>query len=261
MMKGAYIIYLFLVAFCFSACEKVIDLNLKDSEPLLVIEGNISDLEPVSEVLLSETFPFSSLEEKVPVSGAVVTLQEDNNGPKQLQEIESGRYVLNNSQGKPGSTYYLSVSVNGKNYEATSTMPQPVELDSVGTISTNVFSEVIKSTAVIYNDPINVKNYYRFKVKINDVENNTYWVFNDRFSDGKTVTQTLNDFSNNKIYAGDSITVEMQCLDLASYSFWNSLGNQSLGASVPSNPVSNISNGSLGYFSAHTVSYTSFEAK
>lgn len=260
-MKGAYIISLFLLAFCISSCEKVIDLQLKDSEPVLVIEGNIDNQGPYSEVLLSETFPFSSLEEKVPVSGAIVTIQEDNNSPMQLQEVESGRYILDNSQGKPGSTYHLSVSVNGENYESTSTMPQPVELDSVGTISTNVFSETIKSTAVIYNDPIEVKNYYRFKVKINGIESNTYWVFNDRFTDGKMVTQTLNDFSNNKIYAGDLITVEMQCIDLAAYSYWNSLGNQNLGAAVPSNPVSNISNGSLGYFSAHTVSNTNFEAK
>lgn len=260
-MKGTYIIYLFLLSFCFSACEEVIDLKLKDSEPLLVIEGNIDNQGPYSEVLLSETFPFSSFEKKAPVSGAIVTLQEDDNSPKQLQEVESGRYILDNSQGKPGSTYYLSVSVNGKEYKSASTMPQPVELDSVGTISTNVFSEVIKSTAVIYNDPIGIKNYYRFKVSINGIENSTYWVFNDRFSDGKMVTQTLNDFSKNKIYAGDLITVEMQCIDMATYTFWSSLSNQNLGASVPSNPVSNISNGSLGYFSAHTVSHTSFEAK
>jgi hypothetical protein len=259
-MKGAYIILIFLLAFCFSSCEKVIDINLRESEPLLVIEGNINNQGPFSEVLISETFPFSSLEERVPVSGAIVIIQEDNNSPMLLLEEGSGRYILNNFKGKPGSTYNLKVSVNGKDYESISTMPQPVELDSVGTISTDVFSETIKSTAVIYNDPVDIKNYYRFKVKINEVENNTYWVFNDRFTNGKVVTQTLNDLSN-KLQIGNLVTVEMQCIDSAVYDFWNSLGNQNLGAAVPSNPISNISNGSLGYFSAHTISYTNFEVK
>jgi hypothetical protein len=259
-MKRFYIISILFFTFCFFSCEKVIDIHLKNSEPLLVIEGNIDNQGPFSEVFLSETLPFSSLEQKVPVSGAVVKIQEDDKSPMILTEVEDGRYVLNDFHGKPGSTYYLTVSVNGKDYESMSKMPQPVELDSIGTISAAVFSETIKSTAVIYQDPVDTKNYYRFKVRINQVENNTYWVFNDRFSNGKVVTQTLSDLSN-KIYTGDSITVEMQCIDSAVYNYWNSLGNQSLGAAVPSNPVSNISNGSLGYFSAHTISYTNFQVK
>jgi hypothetical protein len=258
--KKGFLRTLILFIFCLSSCEKVIDIPLKDVDPLLVIEGNIDNHGLVSEVLLSESTSFSFSGEKTPVSGAIVKIQEDTKSPMLLKEQEQGRYVLSNFQGKPGSTYYLNVSVNGKEYEAKSTMPHPVELDSIGTIATTVFSETIKSVAVIYRDPENVKNYYRFKVRINQVENTTYWVFNDRFTNGNTVTQTLSDLSN-KLSSGDLVTVEMQSIDPEVYNYWNSLKNQSPGASVPANPVSNISNGSLGYFSAHTISQTNFEVK
>ena len=257
--KCAFIILMPFLIFCFSSCEEVIDISLKDSGALLVIEGNI-DNQGVSEVLLSETTSFDFSGARVPVSGAIVKIQEDNKTPMVLNEQESGRYILNNFRGKPGSTYYLNVSVNGTDYESTSVMPHLVELDSVGTIAANVFSETIKSVAVIYRDPIDVENYYRFKVRINGVQNTTYWVFNDRFTNGNSVTQTLRDLSN-KLYSGDLVTVEMQCIDSEVYNYWNTLKNQDPGASVPSNPVSNISNGALGYFSAHTISLANFQVK
>lgn len=258
--KNGFQRMLFFFIFCLSSCEKVIDIPLRDSGPLLVIEGNIDNQGLATEVLLSESTAFSFLGEKIPVSGAVVKIQEDSKSPMLLKEQERGRYALSNFKGKPGSTYYLNVAVDGKEYEAKSTMPHPVELDSIGTISTTIFSETIKSVAVIYQDPVDVKNYYRFKVRINQVENTTYWVFNDRFTNGKTVTQTLRDFSN-KLASGDLVTVEMQSIDPEMYTYWSSLKSQNPGASVPANPVSNISNGSLGYFSAHTISETNFEVK
>lgn len=254
--KGCYIILVPFLIFCIFSCEKVIDLPLKDSAPLLVIEGNINNQDTFSEVLLSESTPFSS-GERIPVSGAIVKIQEDNKNPMLLNEEGEGRYILDNFRGKPGSTYYLNVSVNGQEYESISTMPQPVKLDSVGVISAAVFSEAVISAAVVYKDPIDVKNYYRFKVKINQIENTSYWVFNDRLTDGNVVTQTLTDLDN-KLHRGDLIEIEMKCIDSAAYNFWNTLKSQSPGAAVPSNPVSNISNGSLGYFSAHTISQTNF---
>lgn len=248
------------IMFCFSSCEKVIDISLKDSGPYLVIEGNIDNQGFSSEVLLSETSSFYFVGAGNPISGAVVRIREDDQSPMLLEEQEPGRYIIDDFKGKPGSTYYLNVSLNGENYEARSVMPQSVELDSVGTIATNVFSETIKSVAVIYQDPIDISNYYRFKVRINQVENTSYWVFNDRFTDGNSVTHTLSDLSN-KIYSGDFITVDMQCIDSEVFKYWNSLRNQSPGAAVPSNPTSNISNGALGYFSAHTISQATFQVK
>ena len=262
-MKRCLKIYLgviFLFNLALFSCEKVIEIPLKDSQSFLVIEGNIDDSSPYQEVLISQSTPFSFSGERISVSGATVSIKEDGNSPVVLQEHENGQYRLQDFKGKPGSTYLLTVAVDGQEYTASSTMPFPVSMDSVGTVSTVLFSETITSAAVIYKDPEEVKNYYRFKVTINDVQNSMYWIFNDRFTDGNVVSQTLTDFSH-KLHPRDRIRIEMQCVDSVVYEYWNGLAGQNPGASTPSNPISNISNGALGYFSAHTLSYAFFDVK
>jgi len=60
-----------------------------------------------------------------------------------------------------------------------------------------------------------------------------------------------------KVVVGDAIHVEMQCIDQNVYTFYSALlqlsGGGPGGGITPANPPSNISNGALGYFSAHTV--------
>jgi hypothetical protein len=64
---------------------------------------------------------------------------------------------------------------------------------------------------------------------------------------------------------GDVITVEMQCLDKGSYEYFYSLfsigNNGPGGGATPTNPVSNISGGALGYFSAFTSQKQTIEIK
>lgn len=255
-----FFISLFAAVFLLFSCEKVIDLPLKDAQSLLVIEGNVDDFATFQEVLLSRSTPFNYTGDRIPVSGAVVNLREGDGRVMELTEEEAGRYVIKNFRGKPGNTYYLSVLLDGEEYTAQSTMPRPVIPDSVGTVTTSALSETVKSVAVIYTDPEDQKNYYRFKLKINQVGNRSYWVYNDRFNNGKTITQTLTDFSN-KIVSKDEVEVQMQCIDSAIYQYWTDLKDQGPGASTPANPISNISNGSLGYFSANSVSYTVFQVR
>jgi hypothetical protein len=66
-----------------------------------------------------------------------------------------------------------------------------------------------------------------------------------------------------EVKKGDVVTVEMQCLDKESYDYFYSLfsiGNNGPGA-TPTNPVSNISGGELGYFSAYTSQKQTIEIK
>lgn len=259
-LRISFMVMTLILPTSFFSCEKVIDLPLKVADPILVIEGNVDNEKNIQEVYISETTPFFYSGDRMPVSGAIVHIQENNTTPVRLEEKENGRYVLSNLKGRSGSTYRLTVLVNDIEYEAQSIMPSPVPLDSVGTINTKVLSEDIKSAAVIYQDPPNQKNYYRFKVKINQIENSTFWAFSDRFTNGNTVTHNLSDRSN-KLHSNDMVEIEMKCIDSAVYNYWNGLQRQNPGEASPANPISNISNGALGYFSAHTVSRATFEVK
>jgi hypothetical protein len=59
------------------------------------------------------------------------------------------------------------------------------------------------------------------------------------------------------LQSGDTLEVKMYCVDKNIYNYFFSLGqitgNNSFNSASPANPNSNLSNGALGYFSAHTV--------
>jgi hypothetical protein len=112
---------------------------------------------------------------------------------------------------------------------------------------------------VYFNDPPNVHNQYRFVMYVNNVQVKTIFAFDDEFIDGKHVTLDLQQ-NDTDIYPGDTVSVEMQCIDKPVYTYWFTLmqqqGNNPGGAVAPSNPPTNISPATLGYFSAHTTQTT-----
>ena len=99
-------------------------------------------------------------------------------------------------------------------------------------------------------------NQYRFVMYVNRVQVNTIFAFDDEFIDGRNVNLDLqqNDID---IFPKDTVTVEMQCIDRPMYTYWFTLvqqrGNNPGGAMTPSNPPTNITPATLGYFSAHTT--------
>src|SRR5690606_20017802 len=121
-------------------------------------------------VILSEMQPFDSEIRRKTVSGAEVFLNE-NSGPwRKLNEAETGKYTLDNLKGKPGATYGLLVNYQGETYQANSTMPEVVRIDSTG-ISVNTFDGLRRTPLALYQDPEGVKNYYYFQLRINDQVN------------------------------------------------------------------------------------------
>lgn len=117
---------------------------------------------------------------------------------------------------------------------------------------------------VYFNDPAGVKNQYRFVMYVNGKEVNTIFAFDDQFIDGKHVTLDLQQ-NETDIYPGDTVRVEMQNIDRPVYIYWFTLeqqqGNNPGGAVAPSNPPTNITPATLGYFSAHTTQSLSIIAR
>lgn len=236
------------------SCEKVIDLDLNKADAKLVIEANITNSTEVQFVKISRSVPFDQSNKFPPVSGAVVHFADERGRVFHLEEKEPGLYVANRFTGRPGITYYLRVLVDDKEYTASSKMPDQVYIDSLGITMNTLFDEEQKIVQAIYSDPPEVKNYYRFLLKINGFPTKSYFVFDDNFTDGRSVVRDLFDFDLEP-QSGDEATIEMQCIDPVIFRYWLGLSqNESRGgaSTIPANPVSNISNGALGYFSAHT---------
>ena len=246
----------------FSSCEKVIDLDLENAEPKIVIEGNVSDQLENQYVRVSKTIPFSTANTFNGFKGAKVTLSTTSGSSINFAEVSDGLYKSEQFKGIPGTKYKLEVLADGKVYTAESTMPFPVVPDSIGFKKLNFFGNTNIFPTVFYKDPANVQNQYRYILKINNKFQSDI-VSEDRFNDGNEVSDIII-YDGDDIKSGDTIEIEMQSIDRKVFKYYFAIsqidGNG--GPPVaPANPDSNFNNGALGIFSAHTKSSLSILLK
>jgi Domain of unknown function (DUF4249) len=256
-MKTISILRSFLLFFTLFSCTKVINVNLNNANPNIVIEGIVSDGPGPYQVQLAQTVNFSDPNVFPPVTGATVKITDSTLGiTDSLKEVVPGTYVTQKLlEGVTGHTYQLYVLSNGQKYTASSTMPQKVNLDSVTFYTTNIFGKRSTSAVANFQDPVGIANYYTFTEYVNGQAIDQTFNFSDRLSDGKYIRRQLfNDSSY--INPGDQVSIKMRCVDNPVWQYFNTLG-QAKGnnsqAITPTNPLSNISNNALGYFSAQTV--------
>jgi len=266
LMRLKYYAGLLLITMMILSCKKVIKLDLGNDSGKLVIEGNIIDEPGVQYVKLSRNVPFTSTNTYPAVTGATVTIYDSTaNRHFDMTEGAAGTYSVQKGLGIYGHTYVLTVITGGRSYTARSVMPQYVAMDSIVT-SSNILSknDNKRMMTVYFNDPAGVKNQYRFVMFVNSKEVNTIFAFDDQFIDGKHVTLDLQQ-DETDIYPGDTVRVEMQNIDRPVYTYWFTLeqqqGNNPGGAVAPSNPPTNITPATLGYFSAHTTQSLTIVAK
>lgn len=238
--------------FLFASCEKVIEVNVRNSQPTIVIVGEINNAPGPYTVQLSRSVQLEDTISNPPVS-ALVYVTEVGGITDTFRSITPGIYVSQFLQGKVGHTYILHVVADGKEYIATSTMPSIVNFDSLTIVGQMLFKDSSFYPQVQYLDPANTPNYYRFVEHKNDTLVKSNFVRSDKFSDGK-LNQVLLRNGDFKVNKGDKVTVDMQCLDEGAYNYFSTLGNAngSSNSAAPADPNSNISGGALGYFSAHT---------
>ena len=242
-----------LLSFC--GCKKVIDVNLKNVPSQTVITGTITNKPGPYQVKITKTVNFTSDNNFPGVSGAFVTITH-NNFKDTLTETSPGIYSTHGLRGMPGGSYALYVSVDDRVYRAASVMPQPVHLDSIGLVS-GINDDLFP--VAYFQDPEGTHNYYQFVEYINGkklINSRGNAVFDDRLSNGRYISSILYDDSTN-MKSGDTLSLEMNCIDEPVYNYLNELlqisGGGGFSSPAPANPTSNISGGVLGYFTANTV--------
>lgn len=250
-MDRCYRYFIGMLAFFGLGCEDVIDIDLNDATPQLVIVGEVSNRLEDQQVTISRTVAFSTDNPFDPVSGAEVTVFDEDGRLFELIEQAPGRY-RSKFKGQVGHQYQLRVRVEGKEFTATSRMPESVLVDSIGTGIRNVFNEEQKFISVKYQDPAGVGNYYRYLWSVNGSPVTMVRVTNDKFNDGKYVNEDVTDFET-ELVTGDSIFLWMQCVDKQVFDFWNVVQANNPGTAAPANPPSAFGEGALGYFSAQAV--------
>lgn len=247
-----------------TSCEKEIDLDLEDQSGTIVIEGNITDQDGPYYVKITKSVAFTQENEYPPVEASFVNISDDFGQSEALQYVGNGFYKTNFIEGIPGHTYTLQIIAEGKEYFAKSKMPEAVDFEGLEQDSFMVGGETSYTLLPIFTDPQALGNRYLFSYTVNYKPKRYFSEFSDNINNGIPNQRPLilpNDEGDKpedvKVVVGDLINVEMRCIDNNVYNFYSALlqlsGGGAGGGVTPSNPPSNINNGALGYFSAHTV--------
>ncbi|QIY90296.1 DUF4249 domain-containing protein [Chryseobacterium gallinarum] len=263
-MKNPFFIILSL--FLVISCQKEIDLDLADQSGRIVIEGNVTDQVGPYTVRITKSVAVNQQNQYPAVTDAQVILSDNTGQTETLQYIGDGKYQTSTFIGVSGRTYTLKVQAEGQQYIAQSTMPEAVDFEGLAQDSFKFGDKMSYTLLPIFTDPVMLGNRYLFSFTINDLSKKYISVFSDNLNNGLPNQRPLmlpnddNDGADHEVVAGDTIYVEMQSIDNTIFTYYSALLDISGNGSgvTPANPPSNISNGALGYFSAHTQSNKSF---
>ena len=242
-----------------SCYEQIVDVNFNQFGSNIVIEGNLTDNFGANIVKITKTAHVNSLEPPIPITQATITLLDDSGNMEVLSEYTAGMYRINQIRGMPGRTYTLNVLAEGHEYSAVSRMPEAMIFDSV---QINRTSEVNSkySVTIFFTDPADVENYCLIKFFLANQTRPFFQVlYHDQYSDGESI---ILQYEWSGLYPGNILEIRSLSLDRSVYEYFSSLLNvdEYVEPEMPDfyeisgyNPKSNIQNGALGYFSAHTI--------
>ncbi len=256
--KIANFAFLILLLAAFSACKKVISVNLNSTNPRYVVQGNVTNQPGPYLVNITKSINFDQDNVFPAVSGAIVVITDVTaNQVDTLTETTPGNYNTHIITGTPGHTYHLYVNAANNIFTASSKMPMLVTLDSLYT-QPSPFGGKHPQLVPVYTDPALVGvnyHYYHFMEYKNDTESSSVIVRNDALINGRVVNQPI---GSDGIIPGDSIAVYLECIDSGIYVYYSTLNQtNNQNSATPTNPLTNLTGGALGYFSAHTSSMKS----
>ncbi|MEQ6120588.1 DUF4249 domain-containing protein [Reichenbachiella sp. MALMAid0571] len=263
----------FILAVC---CEDSINLDLPLGAERIVISGWITNLEEPYTVSVSRTVGFNDQTTDPGISGAeVYVLDRFSNRFDFVETNESGTYHSNASElvGTPGNAYVLHVNISGGSQYASAWEV----LNAVSDLDTVFFDTafdpelpITDPNAKVYftkgaiNDIPNVRNFYRWKMYINDTLKNKpeeIVIFDDKFTNGNVFETKVTDVF---LKSGDKLKLEQWSLSQRAFDYYSLLISQISSDQIgPSTPPSTVKGNIfclddqeelvLGYFGASEI--------
>ena len=209
------------------SCEDVIDLDIKNAPPRLVIDASLNlqkETDGKYQVIkLSLTAPFfnSSIP---PATGATVNVTDSNNNTFNfIEDQNSGIYINESFIPEINDVYNLNISYNNELYTATETLIPVVPIESVEQKNDGGFSGDEIELKVFYTDPIGVENFYLFEFNIVKFRTTYLEVYDDEFTDGSRIFAF---YSNNDMELVDEVIITNHGISERAYEFYNILLEQ-----------------------------------
>lgn len=288
-------IAIFIFIICQVSCEKNIDLNINNAQPVAVVDARIETGQAPFVVLTKSLSYYSTLGPQVIagsflrnadvyISNGILTHKLREYGMSLSPGFFAYYYSIDTANlttaftGQLNTSYSLRILAEGKEYNAVTKIPnQNAALDSVWVLPAPQNPDPLKRILMLrITDPPGRGNYVRYFTQRNSEgflpgENS---VFDDQIIDGTTFDVQLapginrNDpvkVDSNFFKKGDTITVKFADIDKATFTFWNTweFAYQSIGNpfAQPNKVIGNISNGALGAFCGYAPRFKTIVAQ
>lgn len=184
-------------------------------------------------------------------------------------------YIGTEMKGEIGKKYTLTVESGGKKAFASTTIPEPVKLDSTW-FALEKDQDSLGFIWIKFTDDATTKNYYRTLTQIQNVDSkyipNHFPNFNDDYFNGQDIEFSLlkgnssiereDDFYYS---LGDTIMLKFTTIDILSFNFWYSFQKEIINtgnpfASTNARVKTNVTNG-LGVWCGYGSTYYKIIAK
>jgi hypothetical protein len=285
-LRYTYILISVLALFL-NSCTAPFDINTKDSKPVIVIYGAITDEYRFQRVRITSSSPYFEDKNDEVIGNAIVKIEDSEGEVYQMKYIGDGYYESTMKFNVDENvTYNLTVEVDFDKdgdvdlYEAHTTVQPIVPVDSINLKYIEIMGYSHYALNLFMQDSPEQYNYYLFRYIINDSISNfriselltsSDELYNGSYLDNVTIIyfEDGNDEDNIKmneksdikmkfVYPGDKITFQIINIEEGYYKFINECISEKNGENPffggpPSNITSNISNGGVGYFTGYRI--------
>ena len=165
-MNSRNILMLTVLALLHSACEKNIDIDIDEIEPMIVLNGVLTEQEQVI-LYLSRTRHILDNMQITALKNATVLIADEAGNTDTLIYGADQLYRASEMTIEAGKEYTVSASAMGYNaISATSRIPDPVPIVGLDTASSvDEWGEQMFDFTVAFDDPAGVADYYMLTVR------------------------------------------------------------------------------------------------
>ncbi|XCF05744.1 DUF4249 domain-containing protein [Tamlana crocina] len=256
---------LWFLPFLIWSCEDVIDVELENSAPRLVIDASLNWIKGttgnIQSIQLSLTSPYFS-NEIMPATGAVVNVSDNNRTYRFLEDGDTGFYRTEGFQPELNGVYTLNIEYNNDIYTATTVLKPVVPIDYIEQKNDGGFAGDEIEIKAFYSDPVETEDFYLFEFVFFDSNKISLEVYDDEFTNGNEIFAF---FSDDSLNPGDEIILRNYGITQRTFEYFSLLLQQTddeAGDPFQTQPatlrgncvnLSNPNNFPLGYFKASEV--------
>ncbi len=241
------------VALCMASCEKELDFEYHDIDPIPVVEASLT--EHGAEVSLTRSVAMDEPMDTLCLTDAEVRLTDLTSGESRLLTAGEDGIFRDATPGVTGHDYSLSVSMDGKVYESSARMLAACEITGVGFRWMKMPGDDMAILQVHFTDSPQSADYYWVRVYRNG-EFYAWDVITDHGAVGGVIEENITtthrdpsqeDDEKSLLFDGDEVRVSVTPVDRRMFDYLIALLNDSDGPALFDGGLC------LGYFLASSA--------